>query len=254
MYVVCEPITSDGQWNKLFLDKLFVKDDVECILTIPLGKSSTIDKWRWFYESSGRYSVRSGYRLALEAEGNHESKGNSSGSHSSSSFWNSLWRLNIPNKIKLFMWKAILDIIPSNFNLFCRKIPTSPICPICQKCEETGLHILWKCNLSKKLWANIGWNFSNTNPSSFSGLFEYVISSLTIEHVELFCYICWLLWNERNNVVHDRCTSTTVASTIEKAYSLLAEFQNANEKIKPEKVDRNARWTAPPVGLPKTEY
>ena len=36
------------------------------------------------------------------------------------------------------------------------------------------------------------------------------------------------------------CTSTTVASTIEKASCLLAEFQNANEKIKPEKVDRNA--------------
>ena len=42
-----------------------------------------------------------------------------------------------------------------------------------------------------------------------------------------------------------------MASTIEKAYSLLAEFQNANEKIKPEKVDRNARWTAPPVGFLK---
>ena len=89
------------------------------------------------------------------------------------------------------------------------------------------------------------------NSTSFSGLFEYVISSLTVEQVKLFSYICWLCWNERNNVVHGRCISTTVASTIDKASKLLAEFQSANEKIKPEKVDRNAKWTAPPIGFLK---
>ena len=58
-------ITNDGSWHRDLILNNFVPEDVEAILSLPLGKTRKVDSKRWFYESNGRYSVRSGYRIAV---------------------------------------------------------------------------------------------------------------------------------------------------------------------------------------------
>ena len=58
-------------------------------------------------------------RLILKQEAN---KGGSLGVVFGSLVWAKLWKLQIPNKIKLFGWRACLDILPTRVNLARRKI------------------------------------------------------------------------------------------------------------------------------------
>ena len=248
---VAELIKPNGEWDYARLCNYFVKEDIDCILSIPLGRTRAADQLRWFFENNGKYSVRSGYRVAMDKARYGDREGESSDSQKSSSSWKRIWRLNLPIKIKLFIWKAILDIIPCNYNLFLRKVAPSPMCRICGKTEETTLHTLWDCNLSKKVWAKIGWNLPSVSPISFSGLFEFVSTSLPLDQVELFGYLVWLMWAERNNVTHGKITTTTVSSTIEKASGMLMEFKKANERHLKEKANRDENWSAPPPGTLK---
>lgn len=60
---------------------------------------------------------------------------------------------SIPNKIKLFCWKALNEIIPTNFNLFKRGVSTTMLYPLCLKeCEFTD-HCLFGCFQSKEIWS-----------------------------------------------------------------------------------------------------
>ncbi|KAK0578624.1 hypothetical protein LWI29_013325 [Acer saccharum] len=56
-----------------------------------------------------------------------------------------MWKMGIPLKIKLFIWKACNDWIPTKGNLGRRGIPCDGICPICSKSLEHTLHALWDC-------------------------------------------------------------------------------------------------------------
>ena len=67
-------------------------------------------------------------------------------------FWKRLWRLEIPNKIKLFLWRAASDILPIAVNLFTRKVIPSPLCSKCGKEGVSTMHALWQCNGNKQFW------------------------------------------------------------------------------------------------------
>lgn len=62
------------------------------------------------------YSVNSGYHVALST-GEESSSGILGGN---AQFFNKLWHLNIQNKIKVLLWKAIHELIPARFHLAAR--------------------------------------------------------------------------------------------------------------------------------------
>ena len=59
--------------------------------------------------------------------------------------WNKLRKLHIPNKIKVFGWKAIHDILPTHENLTRRHIVEDSTCALCKRSKETAIHALWDC-------------------------------------------------------------------------------------------------------------
>ena len=60
--------------------------------------------------------------------------------------WTQLWKLRVPNKIKIFGWQACLNILPSKVNLARRKILTDATFGVCQRCPETVPHVIWSCS------------------------------------------------------------------------------------------------------------
>ena len=62
------------------------------------------------------------------------------------SWWKFLWRLNLPLKVKLFMWKACHNWIPTHVNLANHGVQLNTVCPLCLKSNETSLHALWFCD------------------------------------------------------------------------------------------------------------
>lgn len=66
-------------------------------------------------------------------------------------YWQRLWRLKLPEKIKMFLWRASKDILPCNVNLVKRCTPISVMCPRCGAKEETGIHALFECSFAKQV-------------------------------------------------------------------------------------------------------
>lgn len=60
-----------------------------------------------------------------------------------SNVWKQLWKMNVPNAMKVFMWWACNNALPTKANLIKMKIVINPLCPICELEPETMEHILW---------------------------------------------------------------------------------------------------------------
>ena len=57
------PVTRE--WNTSLLQQLFLPDDVNAILSIPLGSPKLRDRLIWAYTPRGVFTVSSAYKLAL---------------------------------------------------------------------------------------------------------------------------------------------------------------------------------------------
>ncbi|KAL9413382.1 hypothetical protein AB3S75_041953 [Citrus x aurantiifolia] len=95
---VAELIDKENRWKTEVIQQIFPKDDAEEILSIPLPRREMEDKVIWHYDKHGRYSVKSGYQVALKLKFSDppscsDSRGNN---------WGVIWKLNIPEKIKIF--------------------------------------------------------------------------------------------------------------------------------------------------------
>ncbi|XP_075674754.1 uncharacterized protein LOC142643931 [Castanea sativa] len=85
-------------------------------------------------------------------------------------------KLNVPGKIKHFLWKSCTNSLPIKENVLKRAIPIDPICHLCSRDNESVLHALWGCEKVQTVWAtDFGWVDKNTAVSgSFSDLVQLI--------------------------------------------------------------------------------
>ncbi|KAA3463895.1 Ribonuclease H-like superfamily protein [Gossypium australe] len=117
--------TNTKTWNMELIARVFNVEDAEAIKCISLSHSIDEDKLTWKGNNSGKYSVKSGYRTF-----NKQTDPNAI-AQNRSALYKKLWALNIPSKIKIATWKFLNNFIPIAYNLYNRKISSSPICPPC---------------------------------------------------------------------------------------------------------------------------
>lgn len=79
---------------------IFVEDEANLILSIPVGNMSLEDKLLWHYSKNDEYSVKSGYKIA-----SHMSNGETSHTRNSKKWRKYIWSLKISPKIKHFLFK-----------------------------------------------------------------------------------------------------------------------------------------------------
>lgn len=59
--------------------------------------------------------------------------------------WNFVWKLQVPQRIRFFLWLALHNRLMTNVNRFIRKLSDDPRCLACGEVEESVEHILRKC-------------------------------------------------------------------------------------------------------------
>lgn len=106
---------SHGTWQVDMIRRTFSPDDAQSIMSIPLSSRLPPDQIIWAYTSKGNFTVRSAYKIALSSSS--DQRPDNSSRESRNSFWKNLWRLNVPNKIKSFAWRASRNILPTKENL-----------------------------------------------------------------------------------------------------------------------------------------
>ncbi|KAK3212444.1 hypothetical protein Dsin_017150 [Dipteronia sinensis] len=140
--LVSHLITPSGGWNIEKIRNNFSVEDVEAVLSIPLSRSSWKDSIIWHYDQKGIYTVKNGYWVGRSQNSDPESSGEGGVASIINAFWKGLWKIPIPGKIKLFMWRACNDFLPTNLCLAKQKIPIDLKCPLCKCKDETILHTL----------------------------------------------------------------------------------------------------------------
>lgn len=72
-----------------------------------------------------------------------------------------IWKAGVPAKVLAFVWKALLDRIPTRHNLEIRHCFPPDIgssCVWCLSLPECTSHIFLHCNMARRIWINlIGW-------------------------------------------------------------------------------------------------
>ncbi|XP_075645214.1 uncharacterized protein LOC142616214 [Castanea sativa] len=130
-----------GVWKSEMVERIFLPRKALIILGIPLSNRLPPDRPTWGLTANGLFTTKSSYKLLVTLDNS-----NSTGSLNRASqrkFWNRLWNLRVPNKIKHFAWRACNNALPTMSNLAHRHISTSDICEQCKSEPEDTIHALW---------------------------------------------------------------------------------------------------------------
>ncbi|KAL5566188.1 hypothetical protein UlMin_029352 [Ulmus minor] len=223
-------------------------DKAEAILSLPLPRRNIPDSFLWHFDKSGHYTVRSGYWLATKSKSVP-----SSSTSSLTSWWKRFWRLRIPSKIRIFLWKAYHNWIPSLANLAKHGVPTQIRCPICNETDDTTLHALWGCKILEPLKVLCD-SFIRFKLPSQCDLKEFLLIAndrLSLENMEFLCVLLWRIWFRRNKWIHEQMWLDD-ESCFSWARQHLADFQDANfqKEVLP-KQGASKPWQAPIFGWVK---
>ena len=186
-----DPVTRS--WNEELVDGLFGVEDAEMIKRIPLSRSVAEDTLYWPYSASGHYTCRSGYRF-LKDESELLAYPQAP-QICDKKVWKAIWKLQVPPKIRNFIWRACHNALPTKQALMRLKIVADPICERCKLDVEDAEHALWSCPELDVVWADqVPWNFRQE--VGFSGVKELL--SWMVEKgtpLEQFAFTAWSVWS-----------------------------------------------------------
>lgn len=189
-------ITTLRLWDLNWLHLVLSEEEVLLVSGLPFG-GTMVASWMWHFDPKGFHSVHSGYRLFMF----HHNMIGCSDSSVTKHWWIRLWKLNIPAKIKILMWRAFHMILPVLTCLVDRRMDISPLCPYCGKHPETITQVVFGCRLAKELWKCFlpvvlsGRNYY----FDFSDFCVVLADSLSPLDFSLWCIGCWGLWDDHND-------------------------------------------------------
>ncbi|MDV3181224.1 MAG: hypothetical protein Q8830_03360, partial [Candidatus Phytoplasma australasiaticum] len=59
-----------------------------------------------------------------------------------------IWKNNVPNKVKIFMWTMLHGRLLTNHHFHRRGIQVNPKCKLCDHPTEDTFHVFFKCNIA----------------------------------------------------------------------------------------------------------
>lgn len=169
--------------------------------------------------------------------------------NSDSEGWNKLWSLNIPHKIKTFLWRFCRNTIPIS-NLF-------PIlCSVCEVDVEHLLHVFFDCDFASQCWQSVGYTPDMLLVESAP---VWLLEKLCVEsetNMIKIATVLWRLWFARNNLVWEKKKLSPTA-IVELSSKQIYEWQEDMKEKKERIVVRSqnktvsnkaTRWEASEAG------
>lgn len=140
-----------------------------------------VDILVWLHCKDGKYSVKSRYVIFKKSK-SLVASGPSSSHQINPVVWKGIWNLKVPNKIKIFLWRACLNILRTCDNLLKRRCANNDLCSICGLGCETVEHFLLLCEWTKGIWFAVcfGLKINPFKVTSFDRWLEHMIVELKL--------------------------------------------------------------------------
>lgn len=115
-------------------------------------------------------------------------------------FWKSIWRLKVPNKVKVFLWRVFSSALPTKAGLHKRKIVDDNLCDQCLAEVEDEVHAIWSCDCIRAVWEAPFAAARTKNPrmNSMCDLVSFIAEET--RELEKFAMVTWAVWQRRNEL------------------------------------------------------
>jgi hypothetical protein len=130
-------------WRVSLIQEIFNAEEAKVIVNIPLSPTLPPDKLIWNGTLDGVFLVRSAYHMRMEFQAH--SQGSTSSAEKGQQIWKAIWNLKVQNPLKIFLWRACHNLLPTKVNLCIRKVVEDNLCPCCTRKVESVIHALWCC-------------------------------------------------------------------------------------------------------------
>jgi hypothetical protein len=217
-----------------------------CISRIPIGKFLK-DEWAWTHENNGQFTVQSPYKQLLSSQWKYQNP--SSSDSNSAVFWNKLWKMQVPPKVRTFWWRVVHDFIPCREVLKKKHMELIGNCILCGAEEENTFHALFECSWAQQFWLEMKKTTGVKLPRLHPVIWATDLVSDTVVSNDHACIIlcgAWAIWSERNAKWHgesDRSVIQSVRWTMEVAIDLRQTGKEKN--VIPRRV---VTWKPPELG------
>lgn len=181
-------IISNGCWDLQMLAGLVPNHVIDLIKNISLPLLTDMeDSWYWESSPDGVYSARTTYFWLA------------SGSLAENNFpiWNWLWKLKVPENIKLLLWFIFHKIVLVNELRWARGVADSALCSRCNQNSESILHCFRDCPFASRIWHKL------SSTSAVSHFFTLNLDdwlnhnlgrSLSLDPGYILSFICTIWW------------------------------------------------------------
>ena len=145
-------LENTSMWDTEKVKMYFSELDANAILNTRIPSMCIKDRIAWSHTSNGQYTVKSGYqqwhKSNVHATGVQEAKG-----------WNIIWSLEVPHKVRIFIWRFCRNNIPIRKLIRSRGITIPISCSMCTGDIEHLIHLFFECNFARECWQFMGLSY-----------------------------------------------------------------------------------------------
>jgi hypothetical protein len=245
-------VQSTRQWNLDLLNECFTPMDVQEIKSIPISTRVQEDFWAWHYEKKGIFSVRSAYLMLINTREKREAwlenRAASSNAEELKKCWSKLWHIQVPAKVRVFLWRLAKQSLPTADVLHRRHISTSSTCGICGG-EDSWRHSLLDCTMSRCVWALADEMMTEhmsqvQQPKARDWLFT-MIATLPHDQMTRLCVTAWAIWHARRKAIYEGIYQSPLST-----HSFIESFLNELMVMKPETKRKGTPSPSHPIWIP----
>nr|POE79269.1 putative ribonuclease h protein [Quercus suber] len=179
-----------------FYTKLFSSSNLSGLETVVQHTKRVPNALVWPTKRSGQFSIK--MRNKCLCEDLQASESDPESMEVQRSLWKGVWRLNVPGKIKHFLWKSCTNSLPTKENMLKKTIIPENVCHLCSEHPEDVMHALLGCTKVRQVWQRSFGRLEHNRVAegSFPGLVHLVQTKLSL--FPLFAVTAWAIWHHRN--------------------------------------------------------
>ena len=141
--------------------------------------------------------------------------------------------MKIPQKVKVFLWRAAQSCLPTRERLRTIGVQCTYRCVHCEGSYENDWHVFFGCNKVEEVWAEARlWNFIHDKLETVDGfvdLFFQLIKLLSHDNVHMFAMTMWCIWKHRNEKLWED-VETRPTISVRLARESLHQWQQVHSK------------------------
>lgn len=229
----------NSRWKENILEELRDGQCVEDVRKLDLPSCTLEDKLCWIGNKSGKFTVKSCYWDTATVEGECE-------------VWNHIWKASLHERI--FLWRVVSDILPTNKLLFDRIGGGEAMCTLCGEAPESLGHLFLECNVSRAIAYACKWglklqSFGGMDMSTFiSFILKDQGGSETTPTPLIFVSYLYVVWVQRNKIRFGGVLDVANAAKMVENWVEFSELEKRKEERLP-KITKKANWNLPPEGV-----